>query len=365
MIKYGVQIISSSKPLMHLHPVRKSNNKGENNSLSDELITVLSNGARRKDGPSVSVIIPSLDGYREGNIPKLLEDLNKQTFQDFEVIIVQGVSPTSRSHNVGVQNASTGIIVFFDDDIILGNNNIIDNLIKPVIKDKSIGITGASQLIPTDANWFQKKCSKEFSRFQFPIVSEMVESDMATHAAMAIRKEVFIEIGQENENLIYGDDPDLRHRVRQAGYKIVIVPHTWIYHPPPKNLTGFLRIAFRRGQGSAHDFWHHPESVFETPPANSTTCPVRKNTNRDKDISCSLNHNEELSNGLKMQQKLATAFVPKRTFLYRILRFFSQNINAIVNLKLIFLSVRISYGLGYSIGLLKEMLEISPPPNKH
>lgn len=284
---------------------------------------------KRKNNPLVSVIIPSLDGYREGNMPKLLEDLNKQTFQDFDVIIVKGESPCARAHNVGVQNASGEIIVFFDDDITLGNNRIIDNLIKPIIKDGSIGISGASQLIPPDANRFQKKCAKEFNRFEFPIVSEMVESDMATHAAMAIRKKVFMEVGQENENLIYGDDPDLRYRVRQAGYKIVVIPDTWIYHPPPKNLSSFVRIAFQRGKGAAHDFWYHPDLICETPPAN------------------------------------ATAFVPKRTFLYRALRFFSQNIEAIINLKLIFLAVRISYMKGYIIGLLKEMLKISPPQNKH
>ena len=285
----------------------------------------LKNGAqiiRRKDNPLVSVIIPSLDGYRGGNLPKLLEDLNKQTVHDFEVIIVKGESPCARSHNMGVQSASGEIIVFFDDDIILGNNKIIDNLIKPIIKDKSIGISGASQLIPPDANRFQKKCSKEFDRFEFPVVSEMVESDMATHAAKAIRKEVFTGVGQENEKLIYGDDPDLRYRVRQAGYKIVVVPDTWIYHPPPKDLSSFLRITFRRGKGAAQDFRHYPDLIYETPPAN------------------------------------ATIFVPRRTFLYRALRFFSQNIEAIINLKLIFLSVRISYGLGYITGLSKEMLKI-------
>jgi GT2 family glycosyltransferase len=285
---------------------------------------------RRKDNPSISVIIPSLDGYREGNVPRLLEALSKQTFQDFEVIVVKGIKPTSRAHNIGVQNASTETIVFFDDDIVLGNNNVINNLIKPVIKDGSIGITGASQLIPADANRFQKKCGNEFNRSEFPIVSKMVESDMATHAAMAIRKNVFMEIGQENENIIYGDDPDLRHRVRQVGYKIVIIPNTWIYHSPPKNITIFLKTSFKRGYGAAHDFWYYPDSAYETPPANTTT------------------------------------FIPRRTFLYRIFRFFVLNVNAIVNLKLIFLSVRISYGLGYVTGLSKEMIGIiSPHTDKH
>ncbi len=46
----------------------------------------------QKDNPLVSVIIPSLDGYRNGNVPKLLANLRNQPMQDFEVIIVDGKS---------------------------------------------------------------------------------------------------------------------------------------------------------------------------------------------------------------------------------------------------------------------------------
>ncbi|MFH0888771.1 MAG: hypothetical protein V1871_06135 [Planctomycetota bacterium] len=42
-------------------------------------------------------------------------------------------------------------------------------------------------------------------------------------------------------------------------------------------------------------------------PSPATACPVRKNTNEDKDTSDELKHNEGLSNGVKMQQCLATA----------------------------------------------------------
>ena len=274
-----------------------------------------------KDNPLVSVIIPSLDGYRNGNVPKLLSYLKRQTFQDFELIIVKGEKPCARAHNVGAQRAKGEILVFLDDDIILGNDKIIENLITPFSSDNSIGITGASQLIPTNANWFQKKCIQEFTRFQFPIVSKMVESDMATHVAMAIKKEVFMKVGQENENLIYGDDPDLRYRIRQAGYKIVIVPHTWIYHPPPSNLISFLRMSFQRGKGAAHDFLHFPELIYETPASD-----------------------------------FSADFVPRRNILYRLYRYVAQNLESVIRLKLIFLSVRITYGLGYLFGLLKEIL---------
>lgn len=274
-----------------------------------------------KDNSLVSVIIPSLDGYRNGNVPKLVADLKRQTVKDFELIIVKGEKPCARAHNVGAQRAKGEIIVFFDDDIVLGNNKIIENLVNPLINDNLIGITGASQLIPLNANWFQKKCVQEFTRFQFPVVSKIVESDMATHAAMAIKKEVFMKVGQENEDLIYGDDPDLRYRVRQAGYKIVIIPHTWIYHPPPSNLISFLRISFQRGKGAAHDFLRFPKLIFETPAADSSA-----------------------------------NFVSQRSIFYRLYRYVAQNLESVIRVKLIFLSVRITYGLGYLFGLLKEIL---------
>ncbi|MBI4834617.1 MAG: glycosyltransferase [Planctomycetes bacterium] len=273
-----------------------------------------------KENPSVSVVIPSFDGYRGGNVPKLIEDIRKQTFQDFELILVKGVSPCSRAHNAGVQKAKGEIIVFFDDDIVLGNNRVVENLVNPIFKDKSIGITGTSQLIPPDANWFQRKCAKEFSRIQFPEISTPIESDMATHAAMAIRKDVFLKVGQENEYLMYGDDPDLRYRVRRAGYKIVIVPNTLVYHPPPLSLIAFLRTSFQRGKGAAHDFWYYPDLIYETPPAT------------------------------------AASFRDKRSFAYRGLRFITHNLRAIIKGDFVFLSVRISYGIGYVINLLNEVI---------
>ena len=272
--------------------------------------------------PSVSVIISSLDGERGGNVPKLVAALKNQTVSDYELVIVTGEKPCARAHNVGVQRAHGDIIVFFDDDITIGHNQIIANLIAPLAKDKTIGITGASQLVPPDANSFQKRYAEQFERSQYPIVPEILESDMATHAAMSMRRDVFLRVGQENENLIYGDDPDLRARVRQAGYKVVIVPDTWIFHPPPSDWRHCLSLAFQRGKGAAQDFWRYPDLVYETPPGNL------------KD------------------------FVPQRNFIYRVIRACAQICWAIVNFKLIFLAVRLFYGFGYVRGLILQGLKI-------
>ena len=282
---------------------------------------------RQKNNPLVSVIIPSLDGHRGGNVSKLIEALNNQTFQDFEILVAADERPNSRARNVGVQSAKGEIVVFFDDDVTLGDDKVIENLIAPFLPSfrssvlQTIGITGASTLLPPDANNFQKRCAREFKRVEFPVAYEIVETDMAHHAALAMRKDIYIKVGQENEKLLLGTDPDLIYRVRQAGYKVVVVPHTWVCHPPHLNLRSLLKGVFHRGKDAAHVFWHYPHLVYETPSGD------------------------------------AKNFTAKRTFLYRTIRFIIQNIDAFINLKLIFLSARIAYGLGYVMGLIKLLIK--------
>ncbi|MFA5793496.1 MAG: glycosyltransferase [Candidatus Brocadiia bacterium] len=272
--------------------------------------------------PKISIIVPSLDGYRQGNVPRLVSALKEQTISDFELIIVKGERPCARAHNIGAARAHGEILVFFDDDIILGNNSVIENLIRPVIHDSSIGISGASQLVPPDANRFQKRCAEQMGRFQFPVIKTIRDSDMATHAGMAIKKDVYMKVGQENENLIYGDDPDLRARVRKAGYRVVIVPDTWVFHPPPENWRVLVKTAFQRGKGSAIDFWFHPDLVYDTPTGE------------------------------------VTDFVPRHSLVYRLFRGFVQICSALINFKAILLSVKVLYAIGYALSLGSLILRL-------
>ncbi|MBD3184294.1 glycosyltransferase, partial [Candidatus Poribacteria bacterium] len=128
--------------------------------------------------PSVSVIIPSLDGSRDGNVPKLLDDLSKQTIQPLDIHVVKGVKPNGLARNVGVKEAKGDVLVFLDDDIRLGHEHIIENLIFPLIDDNSMGMTGASIQIPEDSSWFQKATARQTERNEFPVVDKITESDM-------------------------------------------------------------------------------------------------------------------------------------------------------------------------------------------
>jgi hypothetical protein len=51
--------------------------------------------------PLCSIVIPSLDGYRDGCVPALPASIETQTFRDYEVHVIKGVLPQGRAINEG------------------------------------------------------------------------------------------------------------------------------------------------------------------------------------------------------------------------------------------------------------------------
>ena len=218
-----------------------------------------------QSNPKVSVIIPSLDGYRDGNVPKLLADLKKQTVKDVEVVVIKGVSPNGHARNEGVKKAQGEFLVFIDDDARLGQNNVIENLIKPFEVNTRIGMTGASILLVKNASWLQRRYAKlRPSGFHGPVVDKITDSDLAQHTCCVMPAKVYREVGGESDDLITGTDNDLRQRLHRAGYRVVLVPDTIVYHIPPTELRQIIKICWRSGLGLAYAWRRHPE-IFDYP----------------------------------------------------------------------------------------------------
>lgn len=219
---------------------------------------------REETAPAVSVIIPSLDGHRGGRVPRLLDSVRGQTFRDFEVHLIKGVAPQGKAINQGAALSRGRILLILDDDAQLADETVFERLVAALDADPAIGMAGASIVLPPDATPFQRRAAAQFPRFDTPVVDEITDSDLACHGCCAIPASVFHQVGREREDVLRGLDPDLRVRLRTAGYRVVLAPRTRVYHPLPNGWRPLLRMFFRNGYGSAYARKFHPESVYET-----------------------------------------------------------------------------------------------------
>ncbi len=213
----------------------------------------------------MAVVIPALDASRSANLAHLLEDLKSQTLLPVEIEVVQGVQPNGKARNVGVDRTTAEYLVFLDDDVRLGSTDVIEKFVSHLAQIERLGLVGTSQLLPLDSSSFQRQCANQLSRSQSAVVDVLTDSDMVTTQCCAIRRSVLEEVGRFHDRILRGVDPELRLRVRQAGYRIAVAPQAWHYHPMPRSLKALLRMALRDGAASAFARKHFPETIVYNP----------------------------------------------------------------------------------------------------
>ena len=217
------------------------------------------------DQPLVSIIIPTVGAARNDFLPNLLNQIARQTFRNFETIVVTDDSRQGRAINCGAVLASGKYLMTFDDDTRLGSDDLIEKMVQIVSDHPEIGMAGVANLAPDDASWFVRRVMKELPRRTSSIVDEITDSDLAEHPCCLIPREVFIKIGGENEMIPRGLDPYLRREIRNAGYKVVVLPGLFIHHLPPKTFRSFVRQFYRNGRMAAYVNKFYPQFIVELP----------------------------------------------------------------------------------------------------
>src|SRR5581483_8594684 len=117
--------------------------------------------------PEIALIIPSLSGDAEA----LLASVRRQTLAPAEIAVVRGVRPNGRARNQGVAQTTAPLLVFVDDDAVLGDDHVLANLVAPLLEDPTIGVTGAAKLLPPNAPAFQRWVAREVPRIEHPVVA--------------------------------------------------------------------------------------------------------------------------------------------------------------------------------------------------
>jgi glycosyltransferase involved in cell wall biosynthesis len=231
---------------------------------------------RAGDRPRLSILIPTADGARGGYLDQLLRQLEEQTEQRFEVIVVEGDRRQGRAINTGAAIARGEILVTMDDDTRIGHPELLERILRAFEDDPTIGIAGVANLPPADAPWVVRRAMRELPRRSSPLVDRVTDSDLAEHPCLGIRREVFYRVGGEHEWIPRGLDPYLRREVRRLGYRVVVIPNAWIHHLLPPTLGGILRQYFRNGMGAAYVRKFYPAFVIEQATAHGEA--VRERT---------------------------------------------------------------------------------------
>lgn len=207
--------------------------------------------------PQIAVVIPALNG----EITALRASIARQTWQPCQIEVAVGVRPNGKARNTATIRTTAPYLVFIDDDAILANDDAIEQLVKPLLTDPTIGVTGASKLLPPDASAFQRWVAREVPRIEHAVVQTPLESNPdppsfyceLTTTCCAMRREVYDEVAGFNNELIRGVDTEFFTRIRRAGYRFILVPNTWTWHPAPANFWALLRKHWLYGVGHAQE----------------------------------------------------------------------------------------------------------------
>ena len=146
-------------------------------------------------------------------------------------------------------SAATGDwLIFTDSDCVPSANWIADYF--EHFSDAQIGAVAGciKPYSPTNA------VQKSLSLFTLPenlkdIVHDnfSLEEGLFPTANLAVRRDVFNEIGGFREELFYGEDHELCSRIYKAGYKIKSVKDSVIEHIHRSTSTGLMKQAFNHG----------------------------------------------------------------------------------------------------------------------
>lgn len=235
------------------------------NTACDDLCqAVNSQNATIMKHPRIAAIIPTLNG----DIAKLRSALATQTWPPDEVQVVQGVRPAGRARQRGVAATRGEVLVFIDDDAWPGQADLVERLVRPLLEDPTIGVTGAARVLPPDATWFQRRVAAEIPRTVNAVPQSPLETNpplsgyghtLITTTCCAMRRAVYEEAGGFCADLVTGEDTDLFYRVRRSGYRLVLVPDVWVEHPAPANLGELLGKYYWYGVGYGQEARRRPE----------------------------------------------------------------------------------------------------------
>lgn len=208
----------------------------------------------------VSIVIPTLN--EEEMLPRCLESIEKQSFGDFEIIIVDsgsedGTVAIARRHgakvvfepklgfaiakNFGAAEASGDILVFTDADSLYPE----DWLARIVPHFAHKGVVAVIGPIKPMERGIIHRVMFALTTGIGPHITSLFGFYVAQAANQAFRRTAFEKVGGYDERLRMLEDNELPNRIKKAG-KVVFDPSIWVYSSARRyEKEGYIKATMR------------------------------------------------------------------------------------------------------------------------
>lgn len=232
-----------------------------------------------------SIIIPVYN--RPSEVYELLTSISNQTFQDFEVILVEdGSSDKSDqivsffqskipiryfyqenqgqgfARNFGMSQAKGDFFVILDSDVILPGDYLL--VLKNAILSRNLDAFGGPDSAASDFTNLQKAMDFAMTSFWTTGGIRGKLKDPPKYQArgfnMGVSRTVFESIGgfvDPNR----GEDIEWSIRIKKAGFKLELVEEAFVYHKRKNTLKSFAKQAFSFGRNRVNVSRFHPEAI--------------------------------------------------------------------------------------------------------
>jgi GT2 family glycosyltransferase len=218
--------------------------------------------------PSISVILAT-KGNKTILLEKCVRSLQRQTFQEFEVILIYSTFPKQlvglfetcnvitlkensstlgAARNLGVKHAKSDLIAFIDDDCE-APENWLDQIISTFQQYPSLSCLGGPHLTPKEEYENNPLLFAQGSFMESHLKGNYSDCSAIGKIAgcnVAYRKSAFNKVGYLNETLKSGEDWEFHRRLVENGYNLRFDSRIFVYH---------------HRQGLKHAFWNSSKMV--------------------------------------------------------------------------------------------------------
>ena len=232
-----------------------------------------------------SLIVPVYN--RPNEVDELLESLTKQSFSDFEVVIVEDGSKVrcedvvkkyqdrldihyyykensgpGQSRNYGAERSSGEYLIVVDSDVVVPQD-YFKEVEAELNREDSDAFGGPDSAHPSFTDT-QKAISYSMTSFfttgGIRGGKKKLDKFYPRSFNMGIKRSVYMKLGGFSK-MRFGEDIDFSIRIFKAGCKCRLFPQAWVWHKRRTDFRKFFRQVYNSGIARINLYKKYPESL--------------------------------------------------------------------------------------------------------